>query len=83
MHDVQYTIRGVTPALDRCIREKAAREGRSLNSTTMSLLESGLGLSANPIRYTDLDDLAGTWIDDPLFDDAISRLHRVEPELWK
>jgi len=83
MQNIQYTIRGVTPALDRCIREKAAREGRSLNTTAMSLLERGLGLSAEAVRYTDLDDLAGTWVADPAFDDAVERLHRVEPELWK
>ena len=83
MHNVQYTIRGVTPALDRCIREKAARDGQSLNTTAMSLLERGLGLAADAVRYTDLDDLAGTWVADPAFDDAVERLHRVEPELWK
>ena len=83
MQSVQYTIRGVSPALDRCIREKAACEGRSLNTTAMFLLERGLGLSADTVRYTDLDDLAGTWVDDPAFDEAVARLHRVEPELWK
>ena len=83
IHNIQYTIRGVAPALDRCIREKATREGQSLNTTAMSLLEQGLGLSGTAARYTDLDDLAGTWVADPAFDDAIARLHRVEPELWK
>ena len=83
MQNVQYTIRGVTPALDRCIREKATREGQSLNTTAMSLLERGLGLSKDVVRYTDLDDLAGTWVEDPAFDEAIKLLHRVEPELWK
>lgn len=80
---IQYTIRGVTPALDRCIRKKAAHEGQSLNTIAMALLERGLGLSGDAVRYTDLDDLAGTWVDDPSFDDAVARLHRVEPDLWK
>ena len=83
MHSVQYTIRGVSLSLDRCIREKALCEHRSLNATAISLLERGLGLSADAVRYTDLDDLAGTWTVDPAFDDAVERLHRVEPELWK
>jgi hypothetical protein len=55
----------------------------SLNTTAMALLERGLGLSADAIRHTDLDDLAGTWADDPSFDDAVEHLHRVEPGLWK
>ncbi len=80
---IQYTIRGISPALDRCLREKAERDGQSLNTITVSLLERGLGLSAEPIRCTDLDDLAGTWVRDPAFDDAVARLHQIEPDLWK
>jgi hypothetical protein len=80
---VQYTIRGVSSALDRCLREKASREGRSLNDTALSLLERGLEMSADTVRSADLDDLAGSWIDDPAFDDAVEQLHRIEPELWK
>lgn len=83
MHSVQYTIRGISPTLDRCIREKAAAERVSLNTTAMSLLERGLGLTGDAVRYTDLDDLVGTWVVDSAFDDAVERLHRVEPELWK
>ena len=83
IHNIQYTIRGITPALDQCIREKAIRDEQSLNTTAMSLLERGLGLSADVVRYTDLDDLAGTWIHDPVFDDVVARLHQVEPEFWK
>ena len=80
---IQYTLRGVTPALDRCVREKAAREGRSLNETAVALLERGLGLSGDAVRYTDLDDLAGSWVADQALDDAVARLHRIDPELWK
>jgi len=83
MQNIQYTIRGVTPVLDRCIREKAVREGQSLNTMAVSLLERGLGLSADAVRYTDLDDLAGTWVNDPAFDDAVAQLQRVEADLWK
>ena len=81
--NIQYTIRGVTPALDRCLREKAMRDGQSLNTMAVSLLERGLGLSAAAVRYTDLDDLAGTWVKDPTFDEAVAQLHRVEADLWK
>ena len=34
-------------------------------------------------QYSDLDDLAGTWIDDPEFDGIIADLDRVDEELWK
>lgn len=80
---IQYTIRDVSPRLDQCIRQRAERDGLSLNCTAIKLLERGLGLSADAIRCTDLDDLAGTWVEDPSFDEAIAQLHRIEPELWK
>jgi len=80
---IQYTIRGLTPALDQRIREKATREGQSLNAMTLSLLQHSVGLSATVVRYTDLDDLAGTWVKDSAFDEAVAQLHRVETELWK
>ena len=59
------------------------RDGQSLNTMAVSLLERGLGLSADVVRYTDLDDLAGTWVNDSAFDEAIAQLHRVEADLWK
>ena len=31
----------------------------------------------------DLDDLAGSWVDDPEFDAIIAEMDQVDPELWK
>ncbi len=45
--------------------------------------EGGLGLTGEQNVYHDLDDLAGTWVDDPEFDKAIEEQHRIDPELWK
>ena len=33
--------------------------------------------------YTDLDALAGSWVDVPGFDDAIEDQDRVEEALWR
>ena len=33
--------------------------------------------------YTDLDTIAGTWLDDPGFDDAIRAQDQVDPLLWR
>ena len=46
-------------------------------------LERGLGLAEEQPRYHDLDDLAGTWVDDPEFDRAIEAMDQVDPELWR
>jgi hypothetical protein len=81
--NTQYTIRGISGRLDKKIREIASTEGKSLNETVLGILKSGVGLSENPVRYTDLDCLAGSWVHDPEFDKAIEEMDRIDPELWK
>jgi hypothetical protein len=83
MKNIQYTIRGIARRVDAQIRERASREGKSLNETVLEVLKAGLGLTDSGVRYTDLDDLAGTWVQDPEFDRAIREMDRVDPELWK
>jgi len=34
-------------------------------------------------RYHDLDDLIGTWEEDPEFDRAIEAQRQIDEELWK
>jgi hypothetical protein len=79
----QYTIRGVPKTVGVRLREKSRREGKSLNRVAIETLMKGLGLTSEKIRYTDLDDLAGTWIDDPEFDAAIRDMDHVDEEIWK
>ncbi len=69
--------------MDARIRERAARERKSLNKTVLEALEIGLGNSGDRVRHADLDDLARTWVDDPEFERAIEEMDRVDPELWK
>jgi hypothetical protein len=83
MTKIQYTIRGIPERLDTRIRERALKEGRPLNEIVVEALKVGVGLSGSPVRYTDLDDLAGTWINDPEFDRAIQEMDQADPELWK
>jgi hypothetical protein len=61
----------------------AVREGTSLNETLVATLRRGLGLEREPVRFHDLDDLAGTWVQDPAFDDAMKEMDRIDPELWR
>jgi hypothetical protein len=83
MQSGQYTLRGVPGRVGARLRERAQREGRSINSVAVDALARGLGLDAEPPRYTDLDDLAGTWVDDPEFDRVIADMDRVDEEMWK
>jgi hypothetical protein len=79
----QYTVRGVSERLHARIRELATREGKSLNETVLQAISIGVGMTENQIRYADLDDLAGTWVNDPEFDAAVQEMDRADPELWK
>jgi hypothetical protein len=79
----QYTLRRIPARLDSALRRRARQEQRSLNEVALEALERGLGLTAEPLRHHDLDDLAGTWVDDPAFDQAIAAMDQVDPELWK
>ena len=69
--------------MNASLREKAKMEGKSLNKITIEVLMRGLGLSNEKIYYDDLDDLAGTWVQDPAFDRAIEEMDRVDADLWK
>ena len=79
----QYTIRGVPARVGTRLRERARAEGRSLNSVAVDALARGLGVGDVEMRYTDLDDLAGTWVPDPEFDRVVAEMDRVDEELWK
>jgi hypothetical protein len=79
----QYTIRGVPKAVGVKLHEKARREGKSLNKVAIETLMRGLDLTPEKILYEDLDDVVGTWIEDPEFDAAIRGMDRVDEAIWK
>ncbi|MEE8584384.1 MAG: hypothetical protein V3T83_05975 [Acidobacteriota bacterium] len=80
---MQYTVRNIPDALDTELRERARAQKKSLNEVTLETLARGLGLSKEAVRYRDLSDVAGTWKEDPAFDQAIADQDAIDPELWK
>ena len=79
----QYTIRGIPERLDARLREKAAEYGTSINEAALDALSKGVGLEGELIVYHDLDDLAGTWVQDEEFDKALESMDQVDTDLWK
>lgn len=65
------------------MRALAKRQEKSLNQAVLDLLARALGLGEEAIRYRDLDDLAGTWREDPELDEAIADQHAIDEELWR
>jgi len=78
----QYTLRRVPLAVDRALRRKSRREGKSLNSAALETLIAGLHLTTEPLPYEDLSFMAGSWVEDPDFDAAIRAQDRVDAGLW-
>lgn len=80
---MQYTLRNVPPALDRAIRERARREGKSLNEVAVDALWRALGFDAEPGRRRSLSDVRGSWVADPEFDAALAEQDRVDASAWR
>ena len=82
---MQYTIRRIPKAVDRALRERAAREKRSLNEVALEAMAQGLGVGAGaaPMKRRDLRDLAGRWVADDAVDQALADQRRVDEEMWR
>ena len=80
---IQYTLRGIPRRVDEALRRKAKQEGASLNQAAIEAIAMSLGLAEEKPVYHDLDDLAGTWVEDPAFDKAIQEMDTVDAGLWR
>jgi plasmid stability protein len=80
---MQYTLRNIPEFLDHALRQRATEENKSLNQVAIEALAEAVGLGARTVRYRDLADLAGTWVEDPEFDRAIEDQDRIDDEIWK
>jgi len=78
---MQYTIRGISPALDEAVRERARVQGRSLNEVALEALANGLGLGDEEIIRRDLSDVVGTWKRDAALEAALLARDRVDEDL--
>lgn len=82
---MQYTIRDIPPRLDVELRERARREGKSLNQVAVEALAQGVGLDSSSPRAPkrSLDDVAGTWRKDAAIERALADQDRIDPAMWK
>jgi hypothetical protein len=68
---VRLTVRGVPAQVKNLLVRRAGSEGKSLNTVLVEVLQAAAELRNAPIVHTDLDALAGLWVEDPDFEDAI------------
>jgi hypothetical protein len=80
---MQYTLRDVPPRLDVELRERARREGKSLNQVAIEAMAQALGIAGTKSPRRSLDDVAGTWKKDAVVERALDDQDRVDPKMWK
>ena len=78
--EVQYTIRGIPPEVDRALRRKASIRKQSLNQIIVDELTTATGTFR---QRADFSDVTGRWTPDPAFDEIISTLRKIDPDKWK
>jgi hypothetical protein len=80
---MQYTIRNVPHTLDQALRRAARERGKSLNEVAIEALARGAGVIEERGRQRDVNDIAGTWREDPAFDSALDAQDTTDEEMWK
>jgi hypothetical protein len=83
MSNIQYTIRNIPLPVDKVIRKRSKRTGKSFNQTVVDLL------SLQTFGTTDVSDNSNfDWLFnkntlDNNFDKAIKDVSQVDEQLWK
>lgn len=80
---MQYTIRGIPPAVDSALRDRARVAGKSLNEAAIDALVEGAGVIGAPRKRRDLGDVAGTWKTETAVESALAAQDRVDEDLWR
>jgi hypothetical protein len=78
--DIQYTIRGIPPEVDRALRRKAAQRKQSLNQIIVDELTAS---TTGGRKRADFSDLVGRWTPDPAFDEIMASQRQIDPDKWK
>ena len=81
------TIRGLDDLTINALKEKAKKEGSSVNAALVKLLQEELGIKKKKrtVVYNDLDHLAGTWSDKDYeeFLQATADFAKIDENVWK
>lgn len=80
---MQYTIRGIPPAVDTALRERAKLEGKSLNEAALEALALGAGVAGVRQKRRDLSGVAGSWRADKAVEAALAAQDVVDEDLWR
>jgi hypothetical protein len=80
---MQYTLRGIPPAVDNALRARARAAGKSLNEAAIDALAEASGMAGVRRKRRDLSDIARTWKADKAVATALADQDRVDEDLWR
>jgi len=78
----QYTIRNIPPDLDKAIKARAKRLGKSVNDVALEALAN---VVERPVKKRSLRDMPGAWSKSEAerFDRFLRDHRSIDDELWK
>lgn len=79
---MQYTIRNISPDLDRALKARAKNAGKSVNELVLEALAHSVG---QPVRRRSLRSMPGAWSKNEAaaFDAFLDEHRSIDRELWK
>ena len=78
--DLQYTVRGIPPEVDRALRWKATQRKQRLNQIIVDELTAA---TTGVRKRADFRDVVGQWTPDRAFDDILASQRQIDPDRWK
>lgn len=78
---MELTLRNIPSDLGKALHAKARAEGKSIDEVAVEAL--AVAISTPSTKKRDLSDIAGTWVEDPVFDEIRREHERIDPDLWK
>jgi plasmid stability protein len=77
---VNLQIQNIPRQIDEALRARAQAQGKTVDQVALEALETGLGLTARGGKQRDLSDIAGTWVEDPIFDEVRRSHETIDPD---
>jgi plasmid stability protein len=79
---MQYTVRNIPADLDRALKARAKKTGKSVNQLALEALSQSVGLAP---KRRNLRDMPGAWSkrEATEFDKFLAQHRRIDEELWK
>jgi plasmid stability protein len=67
---VNLRIRNLPPRIETALRARAQTQRKTIEQVALEAMAIGLRQAAVGKKQRDLSDIAGTWVEDPIFEEV-------------